>query len=148
MNCNEYREKFIHGEMTPAEKKAFEEHLKQCNECRIFVERYENVKSFMKARIDYVPSSELKEKVLSKVKKRQKLKKLYMASVSTAAVIVIGAFFVWKPFTSSQRVYQRVASTGIEMLKSTSAASSSVERSDRSNDFTYMIHIKDVSDQF
>jgi predicted anti-sigma-YlaC factor YlaD len=145
MNCNEYREKFIHEEMTPAEEKEFREHLKHCEGCRIFVEKYKNMRDLIKVRTDYVPSNELKTKIISRVKKRQTFKKLYKVSLLTGAIIVFGTFFVWKPFTSGQNMYQRVASTGIEMLNTHSATSSNVSKN---NDYSYLIHIKDVSDQF
>ncbi len=151
MNCNEYREKFINEELTPEEKKKFMEHLKECEGCRAFVEKYKKTQSFMRIRTDYIPSEELREKIVSNVRLKKTVKRLYAVVLPTAAMVVVGIFLLGKPFINGQNLYQRVALKGIEMLRTTSSATASSatpSNAEVGEDYSYLVHIKNVSDQF
>ncbi len=143
MNCNEYREKFVHEEMSQEEREEFAEHIKHCLGCRRFVEKYNGARDFIKFRTEYVPSKFLEEKIVSKIKRKKSIKRLYKIVVPTTAVIIMGLFFVAKPLSGRQIMYEKVASAGIEMLSSNHAT-----QTNTNSDFSYLVKIKYASDQF
>ncbi len=143
MECNEYREKFIHESMSRQEKEEFVEHIKRCSGCRRFVERYNGARDFIKLRTEYIPSEFLEEKILSKIKTKRSIKMLYKVAVPTAVIMIIGLFFVIKPLSGRQIMYEKVASAGIEML-----SSKRTTRTSTNSDFSYLVKIKYASDQF
>ncbi len=153
MDCNEYREKFINEEMTPEEKEAFIKHLKECEGCRAFVEKYKKMRDFMKIRTDYLPSNELRDKIVSTLNRKRTIKRLYTVTIPTAIIVIMGTFFVWKPLLGTQKLYQTMTSVGIQTLnnkKLFNAATSTNQDSTPTitNDYTYIVQIKSVSDQF
>ena len=143
MDCNEYREKFVHEEMSQKERKEFAEHIKHCSGCRSFVEKYNDARDFIKFRTEYIPSKFLEEKIISKIKAKKSIKRLYKVAVPTVAIMVVGLFFVIKPLSGRQIMYEKVASAGIEMLNSNHAT-----QTNTNSDFSYLVKIKYASDQF
>lgn len=143
MDCNEYREKFVHEEMSQKEREEFAEHIKRCSECRRFVEKYNDARDFIKFRTEYIPSRFLEEKIISKIKAKKSMRRLYEVAVPTVAVVIVGLFFVVKPLSGRQIMYEKVASTGIEMLSSNHAT-----QTNTNSDLGYLVKIKYASDQF
>ncbi len=143
MECKEYREKFIHEKLTESERDEFKEHLKDCAECRAFVENYNKMKEFMKVRTEFKSSGNLKSKIVSKVKFRNRTRLLFKIALPTAAVIVFGTFYVSNPFSANRVAYEKVASTGIKMLNSSYATPVNSQ-----SNLDYLVKIKYASDQF
>ncbi len=150
MTCDEYRRKFVNEELTSEEKEAFDEHLKRCESCRTFVQNYEKMKELMKARLDFKPSESLKGRVVSKVKRRKIIKRVYMLAAPTMGVLIVGAFLMFKPIGANQSLYAHLAAVGMEKLKGTPSASSTtlMNVNKIASDYDYIVKIKYASDQF
>ncbi|BBJ27310.1 anti-sigma factor family protein [Athalassotoga saccharophila] len=148
MKCEEFREKFINEELSQEEKAQFEEHLKVCVSCRVFVQNYQKIKDGVKLLYTFKPSKALEEKIVSRIQRKEKIKKGLIFGVPTAAVAVsvILAFYVFNPAVNSNFAYDKAASAGISLLKSEPGTTLTYAQSNSSLD--YLLKIKYVSDQF
>ncbi len=143
MKCEDYREKYIHENLSEKEQAEFIDHLEKCAECRVFVENYNQMKEFIKIRTEFRSSSNLKNKIVSRVRLRNTTKRIFKVALPTAAVVVLGTFYVMNPFSARHVMYEKVASTGIEMLNSNNATPAN-----SLSNLDYLVKIKYASDQF
>lgn len=143
MECEDYREKYIHENLTKEEQAKFIEHLENCTECRTFVENYNQMKEFIRIRTEFRSSSNLKNKIVSRVKFKNTTKRIFKVALPVAVVVILSTFYVMSPFSARHVIYEKVASTGIEMLNSNHATPvNSLSNLD------YLVKIKYASDQF
>ncbi len=143
MECEDYREKFVHEELTEKEQSEFKEHLKNCAECRAFVKNYNQMREFIKLRTEFRASNILKNKIVSRVKFKNATKRIFRVALPTAALIVLGTFYTMSSFSTKDVMYEKVALSGIKMLNSNPAT----EVNSQSN-LDYLVKIKYASDQF
>lgn len=109
MNCKEVREKIcdhIEHQLSREEAKEFEEHMKHCKECQEEYYNLEKVIVKLKNVKDIEPPSQLKYKILDKIKeeKNKKSKILYFKKYSYVAatlVIFLGGFYMLKAIENS-----------------------------------------------
>jgi len=150
MRCEEFREKYIHDEMTEEEKHQFEIHLKTCESCRVFVQNYQKIKDGIKLLYTFKPSKALEENVISKIRRKEMVKKgliFGLPGVAAVAVSMMMVFYVFNPNVSSNFAYEKAVSAGISLLKSEPGTTLTYAQTGNSN-LNYLLKIKYVSDQF
>ncbi|GEM_PF-1365853 len=150
MKCEEFREKYINGEMTEQEKIQFEAHLKVCENCRTFVQNYQKIKDGLKLLYTFKPSKALEESVVSKIRRKEIMKKgliFGLPGAAAVAVSMIMVFYVFSPFSNSNFSYEKAVSAGISLLKSEPGTTLTYAQTGNSN-LNYLLKIKYVSDQF
>lgn len=148
MKCEEFRRKFVNEELSENEKIQFEEHLKVCVSCRIFVHNYQRVKDGVKLLYTFKPSKALEEKIISAIRRKERIKKGLIFGVPGAAVAVsiLLAFYVFNPAANSNFAYDKAVSAGISLLKS--QPGTTLTYAQNNSNLDYLLKIKYVSDQF
>ncbi|MGC8545341.1 anti-sigma factor family protein [Athalassotoga sp.] len=150
MRCEEFREKYINDEMTDQEKLQFEDHLKVCESCKIFVQNYQKIKDGLKLLYTFKPSKALEESVISKIHRKAVMKKgliFGLPGAAAVAVSMIMVFYVFSPAVNSNFAYEKAVSAGISLLKSEPGTTLTYAQAGNSN-LDYLLKIKYVSDQF
>lgn len=150
MRCEEFRKKFVNDELNDLDKIKFEEHLKTCSSCRIFVQHYGRVKESLKLLYTFKPSNALGESVVSKIHKKEMMKKgliFGLPGFTAVAISMVMVFYVFSPSMNSNFAYDKVAAAGISLLKSQPSTTLTYAKTGSSN-LDYLLKIKYVSDQF
>ncbi len=150
MRCEEFREKYINDEMTEQEKYQFEVHLKTCENCRVFVQNYQKIKDGIKFLYTFKPSKALEESVISKIHRKEVMKKgliFGLPGIAAIAVSMTMVFYVFSPAVNSNFAYEKAVSAGISLLKSQPGTTLTYAQTGNSN-LNYLLKIKYVSDQF
>ncbi len=146
MKCEDYREKFVNEELNREERQEFEDHIKTCRSCREFFQSYENLKDVIKLRYSFEPSNDLQSRIVKGIQRRESFKKMAKFAFPTAAVILFGTFYiVGGSLIGGNQLYEKAVSTGISMLNSDTAATSTYANS---SNLSYLVKIKYASDQF
>ncbi len=150
MKCEEFREKFVQGELDEFEKAQFDQHLKTCEGCRTFVQNYQKIKDSLKLLYNFKPSEKLRDNVIDDIRRRTMARKTLIFGLpgfAAAAVSVFFAFYIFSPVGKQSFAYDKAVSAGISMLKSNSGITLSSAQSANSN-LDYLVKMKYVSDQF
>lgn len=150
MRCEEFREKFVNDELNDDEKSQFKEHLKVCLSCRTFVQNYQKVRENLKLIYVFKPSSALGEGILSKIHRKESIKKgliFGLPGVAAVAISMVMVFYIFGSSASSNFAYDKAVSAGISLLKSQPSTTLTYAETGNSN-LNYLLKIKYVSDQF
>lgn len=150
MRCEEFREKYVNDEMTDQERDQFEDHLKKCESCRVFVQNYQKIKDGLKLLYTFKPSKALEESVVSRIHRKAVMKKGLIFGLPGAAAIAVSmimVFYVFSPSVNSNFAYDKIVSTGVSLLKSEPGTTLTYAQTGNSN-LDYLLKIKYVSDQF